>query len=114
LNRERDRIKIVISESDIDAALEHLRSLSYRPFEPESWERSALLLEVKKQISSHLKCGGGFYVAPGVYAIVNYFGIDLIGSPAGSNDVPWQVFLLIRNHHTDLNRMTVLNIGDAA
>jgi len=102
------RIKqdVVVSETDIDAALDHLRALPYRAGLPVSWHRQRLLNQLREAIGQHPKIDQCHGVAPGVFAIVKPFGVDLVlrGEPDGR----LQVWLLIRPCGTDPTRITRL------
>ena len=98
--------ELVVSETDIEAALKHLRSLPFSPPIPLSWDRQWLLIQIRDIVGVNRKIKQCFYVAPGVYAIINPFGVDLGGFKLNSGKL--QVWLAIRSHGTDPNRITKL------
>jgi hypothetical protein len=96
---------IVISESDIEAALSHLRDLPHRNPMPDPWDRQRLLNSLRKVLARQPHINNCMAVAPGVFAIVKPFGADLA---AHAPDARWQVWLLIRPWGTDRTRVTRL------
>jgi len=102
----RSKQEVVVSEADIGTALDHLRTLPYRKAWPASWERQHLLNQLHEAIGRHPKINQCYDVAPGVFAIVKPFGVDLVSS--GEFDGRLQVWLLIRPCGTDPNRLTRL------
>jgi len=106
----RQKQELVISEPDIEAALKHLKALPYRHKLPGPWERQHLLNLLREAIGSTPKSGDQFPIAPGVYALITSFGVDL----AAGDETEWQpdgrlqVWLLIRPGYTDPARVTSL------
>jgi hypothetical protein len=98
--------ELVVSETDIDAALAHLRTLPYRPQIPMSWDRQHLLDLLREAIGSKPNIDECHDVAPGVYAIIKPFGIDLVSR--NEPDGRLQVWLLVRSAGTDPTRVTTL------
>ncbi|TWY25641.1 hypothetical protein FR965_25860 [Serratia marcescens] len=98
--------KLVVSETDIDAALSHLRALPYRPQIPMSWDRQQLLDLLCEAIGNRPKINECHNIAPGVFAIIQPFGIDLLS--CGEPDGRLQVWLLVRSAGTDPTRLTTL------
>jgi hypothetical protein len=103
LNRKRE---VVVSETDIQVALDHLRILPHRPSLPVSWDRQRFLHQLREAIGQRPKIDQCHDVAPGVFAIVKPFGIDLVSR--GEPDGRLQVWLLIRPCGTDPTRITKL------
>jgi hypothetical protein len=103
LNRKQE---VVVSETDIEAALDHLRALPYRPLLPVSWDRQRFLGRLREAIGQRPKFDQCHGVAPGVFAIVKPFGVDLFSQ--GEPDGRLQVWLLIRPCGTDPTRITRL------
>lgn len=99
--------RIVISEPDIEAAVEHLRNLPFMPAAPVAWDRKRFL-DTLSALVGKAKCGDCIDVAPGVYAIVKPFGVDLARGPTAP-DGRLQVWLCVRAWGTDPERMTSLN-----
>ena len=98
---------LVISEPDVQAALDHLRSLPFRPAAPAAWDRKRLLDQIS-EVTARAKVGDCFDVAPGVYAIIKPFGVDLLRGKGGF-DGRLQVWLCVRARGTDHERVTNLN-----
>ena len=97
---------LVISEPDIEAALAHLRNLGQSPL-PENWQREHLLKRIHDALKSGLKPEHYVGVAPGIFAIIKPFGVDLIGL---NDETRLQVWLLVRPNGTDPSRITNLSI----
>jgi hypothetical protein len=96
---------LVVSETDIEAALTHLQSLLYRNVMPDAWERKHLLNMLSEAIGKNPKVGQCVNVAPGVFGIIKPFGVDLLRTES-SPDGRLQVWLAIRQCGTDLTRIT--------
>ena len=99
--------KVVVCEADIEAALDHLRSLPYGAALPVSWDRQRLLQQLRDVIGPRPKIDNFKQVGPGVWALVKPFGVDLKDWDDESND-HLQVWLLIRPYGTDPTRITRL------
>lgn len=97
---------IVVSEPDLDAALAHLRALPYRNPAPSTWERQRLIQAIREAIGTDRSVDRQYGVAPGVFAIVKPFGVDLAGP--GEPDGRLQVWLAIRSVGTDPMRVTAI------
>lgn len=100
--------EVVVSETDIDAALNHLRTLPYRAALPVAWDRQRLLNQLREVLGQRLRVDQCHGVAPGVFAIVKPFGVDLASQGEPDGDGRLQVWLLIRPCGTDPNRITRL------
>lgn len=98
--------EIVVSEPDIEAALDHLGTLPHRASLPVSWDRQRLLNQLRETLGQRPKINQCHGVAPGVFAIVKSFGVDLASH--GEPDERLQVWLLIRPCGTDPFRITRL------
>lgn len=98
--------EVVVSETDIGAALNHLRTLPHRSSLPVSWDRQHLLNQLREAIGQRPKIDQCYGIAPGVFAIVKPFGVDLASH--GESDGRLQVWLLIRPFGTDPTRITGL------
>lgn len=103
----RRKQELVICERDIDAALGHLRALPHGTMLPLSWDRQHFLGQLREAIEPRPKLDQCYGVAPGVFAIVKPFGVDLVSS-RGEPDGRLQVWLLIRPVGTDPTRITTL------
>lgn len=103
----RPQQDLVVCEPDIDAALEHLRALPHRALLPVSWDRKHLLNLLREAIGDKPKLNECHGVAPGVFAIIKPFGVDLVSR--GEPDGRLQVWLLIRPYGTDPTRITTLD-----
>ena len=103
--------QIVISEPDIEAAVAHLRELprSPRASMPVEWSRKRFLDTLTATLTANPKAKGALAVAPGVWAIVQPFGVDLAGS-SFDGDERRQVWVLLRSAGTDPSRVEVLKI----
>lgn len=73
---------------------------------PVSWDRTHLLNQLREAIGQFPKIDQCSDVAPGVFALIKPFGVDLVGS--GEPDNRLQVWLLIRPSGTDASRVTSL------
>ncbi len=98
--------EVVVSEIDIEAALDHLRTLPYRAALPAAWDRQRLLNLLREALGQRPKIDQCHSVAPGVFAIVKPFGVDLVSH--GEPDGRLQVWLLMRSFGTDPTRITRL------
>lgn len=101
------KAELVISEPDVQAALDHLRSLPFRPVAPVAWDRKRLLNEIGVA-TAKAKVGDCVEVTHGVYAIIRPCGVDLL-SRGNDFDARLQVCLYVRSWGTDLERMTSLS-----
>lgn len=101
------RADLVISEPDVQAALDHLRGLPFRPEAPAAWDRKRLINQIASE-TTKARVGDCFDVAPGVYAIIKPFGVDLLRGDGGF-DGRLQVWLCVRSWGTDPERVTSLN-----
>ncbi|ECH2288234.1 hypothetical protein [Enterobacter cancerogenus] len=106
----RRKQEIVVSETDIEAALSHLRSLPYRDLMPVSWDRLRLLSQLNEAIGRNPKIDEYHGIAPGLFAIIKPFGVDLMSH--GEPDGRLQVWLLIRPCGTDPTRVVSLSMGE--
>ncbi|WP_221180268.1 hypothetical protein [Salinisphaera japonica] len=97
---------VVISETDIDAVLNHLRRLPYRTATPASWDRQRLLLLIRECIGKKPVIGQFNEIAPGVFAVIKPMGVDLTNYHDSHGR--YQVWLMIRSWGTDLARITDL------
>lgn len=97
---------VVISETDLAAALAYLRAQPCRETLPVNWDRQRLLNQLSEAIGRHPRLGECHAVAPGVFAIVKPAGTDLVHSY--EPDGRLQVWLLIRPCGTDPTRMVSL------
>lgn len=102
----RNQQEIVISETDIEFALEHLETLPFRESLPASWDRKHLLNRISEEIGPQPKIDQCIGVAPGIFAIIKPFGVDLASSC--ETDGRLQVWLAIRTAGTDPSRTSRL------
>ncbi|ALS68365.1 hypothetical protein AT395_25130 (plasmid) [Pandoraea apista] len=98
---------MVVSESDIDAALAHLSGLPFRARSPVRWERQRLFQRIREVIGAERRVDRLYNIAPGVFAIVKPFGIDL-AHPVAEPEERLQVWLAIRSVGTDPARISSL------
>lgn len=101
------KVDLVISETDVQGALDHLRRLPFQPAAPAAWDRKRLIDQIAAE-TAKAKIGDCFDVAPGVYAVVKPFGVDLLRGQ-GRFDGRLQVWLCVRSWGTDPERVTSLN-----
>ncbi len=99
-------LRLVISEPEIEDALEHLRKLPYRNNLPTAWDRQHLLGLIREAAGGSPKVNQLLEVAPGVYGVIKPFGVDLSG--CGEPDGRLQVWLAIRRAGTNPERITEL------
>jgi hypothetical protein len=102
--------QFVISEPDIEAAVAHLRELLYSASSsmPSQWSRKRFLDTLTATLRANPKVKGALSVAPGVWALVQPFGVDLAGSLA--SDERRQVWVLLRSVGTDPARVEALAV----
>ncbi|AXA80688.1 hypothetical protein CE206_29415 (plasmid) [Achromobacter xylosoxidans] len=62
----RSQQEIVINESEIEAALAHLRALPFRANMPLSWDRNRLLMQLRESIDDSSDLDRLFAVGPGL------------------------------------------------
>lgn len=97
------RQDVVISETDIEQALKHLKTLSGRATLPESWDRQRLLNRLRDAIGHSASVDAIHAIAPGLFAIIKPFGTDLALTAEPEHGL--QVWLLIRPCGTDPTRI---------
>lgn len=97
---------LVISEPDVEAALEHLRNLPYRNSLPKTWDRQHLLNVIKETVGERPRVNQMLQVAPGIFGVIKPFGVDLAGPL--EHDGRLQVWLAVRRAGTDPSRVTVI------
>lgn len=108
----RPEKQLVISEPDIQMALEHLLSLPFSKTRamPKSWGREWVLQCVREALEARKQGALGedscVPVGPGLWAIVMPYGVDLAGTSETERRL--QVWLLIRSVGTDSNSITEL------
>ncbi len=102
----KSKIKIVISEPDLQAALSHLRSLPLRKNGPVAWDRQYVIGLIRDVVSGSARGGDYFDIGPGLYGIIKPFGVDLAGMPMTEGRL--QVWIAIRSVGTDPNEVTEL------
>jgi hypothetical protein len=97
--------ELVISDSDLDAALGHLRTLpgSVSGALPYTWSKKRLVDLTREAIGPRPKIDDFKQVAPGVWALVKPFGVDL--KDWDESDDRLQVWLLLRTVGTDSSRL---------
>lgn len=100
--------KLVISDSDIDAALEHLNSLPLTVTRemPNPWAKQKFIEWLKESIPKKVEYGTSFDVATGVYGHIVPLGHGYLNYP---NDERHLVILSIRSGNTDLDSLNTLN-----
>ncbi|MFM2668633.1 hypothetical protein AAFX24_28220 [Vibrio mediterranei] len=100
--------QLVISDSDIDAALQHLNSLPHTVTAtmPQTWAKQTFLECLKQSLPKKIQYGVHFDVATGVYAHVVPVGHGYLNYP---NDQRYLIVLSIRSGNTDLDHLNVIN-----
>ena len=106
--RKRKLPELVISEPDIEAALDHLQTLPYRLEQPRRWDRQRLLNRIREVIGHSPESCKCYRVGARLYAIIQPFGVDFISDGQHGNDGRLHVCLLIRSCGTDPTRVTIL------
>jgi hypothetical protein len=103
--------QFVISEPDIEAAVAHLRALPLATSAsmPREWSRKLFLDRLSATLQANPRAKGALPIAPGVWALLQPYGIDLAGSPA-INDRQLQVWVLLRSVWTDPGRVVPLAV----
>lgn len=101
---KKQQPRLVVSESEIEEALGHLRSLPYRNSLPRVWDRQRLLGLIREVAGENPKVNQLLEVAPGVFGVIKPFGVDLAG--CRDHDGRLQVWLAIRRAGTDPDRVT--------
>ncbi|ABO92408.1 hypothetical protein ASA_P4G108 (plasmid) [Aeromonas salmonicida subsp. salmonicida A449] len=100
--------ELVVSESDITAALAHLKTQPYRTSLPKLWDRQRLLNRVREVVGPRPERDKCYQVGARLYAIIQPFAVDLISDGQYDDDGRLQVCLLIRPCGTDPTRVTIL------
>ena len=103
--------QIVISEPDIAAAVAHLRALPHSATAamPIEWSRKRFLDTLTATFKANPKAKGALAVAPGVWALLQPFGVDLAGT-AFDRDHRRQVWVLIRSVGTDPASVEIMSV----
>lgn len=102
---------LVISEADIQLALEHLKRIPYSRTSkmPDQWGREWVLQCLRDALATHQDQTIGekscIAFGPGLWALVVPFGTDLAGGDPTDRD---QVWVLTRPVCTDPNALTSL------
>lgn len=100
--------QLVISDSDIDAALQHLNSLplTITATMPQPWAKQTFLEWLKESLPKKIQYGDHFDVATGIYAHVVPVGHGYSNYP---NDDRYLIALSIRSGNTDLDHLNEIN-----
>ncbi|KAB0482378.1 hypothetical protein F7Q91_02945 [Vibrio chagasii] len=100
--------ELVISDSDIKAALQHLNSLPHTVTAtmPQPWAKQTFLEWLKGSLPKKIEYGVHFHVATGVYGHIVPLGHGYQNYP---NDERYLVILSIRSGNTDLDSLNTLN-----
>ncbi|MFM0265492.1 hypothetical protein [Paraburkholderia sediminicola] len=101
-------VEIVISEPDLEAAVAHLRQLprSVTAQMPLEWSRKRFLDTLKATLRVNPRAKGVLPVAPGVWALIQPYGVDLAGSLDDTSRR--QIWILLRSVGTDPAQLTIL------
>jgi hypothetical protein len=94
--------QIFMSEPDIKAAVAHLRALPYSATAamPVEWSRKRFLDTLAATLRANPRTKGALPVAPGVWMLVQPFGVDLAGTPFDQGKRQ-QVWVLLHAVGTD-------------
>jgi hypothetical protein len=92
--------EVVVGESDVDAALAHLRRLPYRKNQPLPWDRKWLIALVRETVGRRPRLGQCFDIAPGVFGIVKPLAYDGTRAAVSDMDLRLQVVLAVRRSST--------------
>ena len=87
---------VLISESELDQAVSYLKNspFSKASNDPVSWTKQRLVNQIRDAIGDNPKADDFHNIAPGVFILVNYFGVDF--ALANEKEVKFQIWLLIR------------------
>lgn len=101
----------VVSEPDIEVSVAHLRGLPHSAptSMPVEWSRKRFLDTLKATLTANPKAKVVLPVAPGVWAMVQPFGVNLAGSTV-ERDERRQVWVLIHSAGTDPDRVEPLAV----
>lgn len=98
--------EVLVSETDIEAALAHLRLVAPGPPSPLTWDRERFLTQLRGTVGPRPNPGDYIPVAPGVFAVIEKLGLD---KPLWDDSDPrLVVWLYIRSCRTDRDRMITL------
>lgn len=101
---------VYVSEPDVQAALDHLRTLPYSRADstPRAWDRQRLVVALQEEAhKGTLQHVGNIQpIGPGVWALVKPLGVDMKSMPDKPEGL--QVWLLIRSVGTDPAALTEL------
>lgn len=84
---------MVVSDAEIDLAVEALRRLPGRKHLPRAWDRTKVIEQIRLAVGPAPVPDLAYQVAPGIDAVVAPFGSDKLGAAL---DDRWQVLLLVR------------------
>jgi len=100
---------LVISDSDVAAAINHINSLPYTKTKdmPPEWGKKQLIEWVLDSLPNRYGVGTTFPVAAGIWGYIVPLGCEFIDVPRKENKL--QVILLIRHVITDLSKLTTLD-----
>lgn len=98
---------IVISSTDIEAAIEHLKAMPEAVLNkmPSVWGKEQFLIWLKEELPKKIAVGDSFQVSTGVYAHIVPVGHGYLNAP---DDKRLLVILSVRSWHTDLDQLTEL------
>lgn len=104
----KKKSKLVISDSDIDAALAHLNALPDTSTNdmPKPWAKQQLIEWLQQSLPQKIETGISFDVATGIYGHVVPLGFGYSKHP---HDERYLVILSIRSSHTNFDRLNDLN-----
>jgi hypothetical protein len=96
---------LVVSATDIDAAIEHLKSMPEAVLNkmPTAWGKEQFLIWLKEELPTKIAVGDCIQVSTGVYAHIVPVGHGYLNAP---DDHRHLVILSVRSWHTDLDQLT--------
>lgn len=99
---------VVISASDVQAALSHLNALPYTVTKgmPMNWGQKQVIDWIAQAMPRTLQLGQSFEVGTGIWAHIKPLGYEFSGYSDPAHKL--QIVLSIRSVNTDLNRLTTL------
>lgn len=93
--------ELVVSETDVSAAVTHIKSLPYSALSqlPLTWGAQQFLVWLRDALPKKLKVGDSFQIGSGVYGHVVPLGADFLDFRAEGR---LQIIISIRSWNTDL------------
>ena len=107
----KSKQQIVISESDLENALDHLNSLPLSATQrmPRDWGVTQVKEWIGSELPKKLKVGDCFEIGTGIWGHIMPLGHEFSCYDDGENRL--QVMISIRSVYTDLNKLIEINQG---